>query len=179
MAEETLALLVNSAVTRTEEEKEQNTAQESAGPFGCFVWCCSSSSTCSDKCQFTMWITFGLLAPIFYGVYLDMDSGTIQINWGYFLCCALSLLLSMYATWNFSAVLNLKQVIDDLVKNTRLLNQLRTRIQQEVGNLKDVRDKLSQIEQNESMNNAKLRAKNRQFKQWSQTSFTIIEKKKK
>eukprot|EP01084_Bolivina_argentea_P164407 285830_1 len=139
-----------------EEKKEQEDEETSAGPFACFVWCCAKSTKKSfrQKLQFTGWIILGVLAMIFYGVYLNMDSDGSQLNWGYFLCAGLSIIMAMYSTFSFTEIFKLKNVIDRLVNTNNELFQSRERLRDISENLKDIRDKLAQIELEKSITNA-------------------------
>lgn len=186
LASETQQLLVgslvpqlpnnNDAAQRAAEEKqraEDEAKQSAAGPFGCFVWLCNKSTSTKSKCEFIGWIILGILGVIFYGVYLNMDSEGAALNYGYFLCAALSLILSCYATFNFQNILSLKEVVDKLVENSQKLDIIRSEIQEQVGNLLTVRDKLAQIEEEQSIVNAKLRAQEKQFREWSKQTVNI------
>lgn len=151
--------------------QEEQANQAAAGPFACFVWLCAGSTSLANRCEFIGWIILGLLAVIFYGVYLNQDSEGAELNWGYFLCCGLSLLLTAYASCNFSNILDLKRVVDNLVQSTLQLTQIRGQIQEEIGNLKTVRDTLAQIEEEQSIANAQLRTQEKQFREWTSKSF--------
>eukprot|EP01084_Bolivina_argentea_P164404 285826_1 len=161
-----------------EEKKEQEDEETSAGPFACFVWCCAKSTKKSfrQKLQFTGWIILGVLAMIFYGVYLNMDSDGSQLNWGYFLCAGLSIIMAMYSTFSFSEIFKLKKVIDDLVDTLNGLFESRERIEAEVKNLKDVRDRLAQIELDQSITNASLRAQEKEFRNWLEQRQNLSKK---
>lgn len=160
----------NAALEAERERLSQQERLEAAGPCSCFVWFTFSTTTFGQRCQFIGWIIMGLLGVVFYGVYLNQDGEGASLNWGYFLVCATSILLSAYATWNFQDIFRLKEVVDNIIIEAKKLEENRRKVQTEIGNLRDTRDKLAQLEEEQSISNAQLRSQSSQFKKWSKLS---------
>ena len=155
------------------QRQEQQERLDNAGPCACFVWLCFPTTTLGQRCQFIVWIILGLLGVVFYGVYLNQQGEGSSLNWGYFLVCATSILLSSYATYNFQDIFRLKAVVDNIIIEAKKLEENRKKVQTEIGNLRDTRDKLAQLEEEQSISNAQLRSQSSQFEKWSKLSTNM------
>ena len=152
-----------------EEKKEEAQGPKHSGITGCCTWFLEGPYCVKKRLIFMGWILVGILAPIFYGLYLNQSDNGASLNTGFILCCALAILMSMYATFNFRDVIQLRNAVESLCESTKLLAAQRDKIRNEVEKLQTAHIKLEGIEDELTSSNGALRKNFKKFERWNKT----------
>lgn len=160
------------ALQKLQDEEEA----ASWGPFACCIWATKGSTPCCpSKSQFIGWCLLGIAAiaaSIQYGK--DESDGSL-INWGYIACAVIAMVMSLYAMSLFKNIAKLREILDDMRKEEENVKENLEKIRGELGHLVEVHDKLSYLEDEQSVVNAQLRAQRKQFMKWTKITMDINE----